>query len=59
MNDTPTQTAEVDPELSAYRKARRTKWLKRLAIALAIAGVVWLHGICSSLAITSAPTTPM
>ena len=42
MNDTPTQTAEVDPELSAYRKARRTKWLKRLAIALAIAGVVWL-----------------
>jgi len=42
MNDTPTQAAEVDPELSAYRKARRTKWLKRLAIALAVAGAVWL-----------------
>ena len=42
MNDTPTQAAEVDPELSAYRKARRTKWLKRLVVALAVAGVLWL-----------------
>jgi NodT family efflux transporter outer membrane factor (OMF) lipoprotein len=41
MSDTATQAAEVDPELSAFRKARRTMWLKRLAIALAIAELVW------------------
>jgi membrane fusion protein (multidrug efflux system) len=41
MSDTATQAAEVDPELSAFRKTRRTMWLKRLAIALAIAALAW------------------
>ena len=41
MSDTATQAAEVDPERSAFRKTRRTMWLKRLAIALAIAALAW------------------
>lgn len=41
MSDTATQAAEVDPELSAFRKARRTRWLKRLAIVLAVAALAW------------------
>lgn len=41
MSDTATQAAEVDPELSAFRKTRRTMWLKRLGIALAIAALAW------------------
>lgn len=41
MSDTATQAAEVDPERSAFRKTRRTMWLKRLGIALAIAALAW------------------
>ena len=41
MSDTATQAAEVDPELSAFRKARRTMWLKRLAMVLAVAALAW------------------
>ena len=58
MSDTATQAAEVDPELSAFRKARRTMWLKRLAIVLAVAALAWVPGMCWSPATMSAPTTP-
>jgi len=42
MSDTATQVLEVDPQVSAARKARRAKWLKRLAVVLAIAGICWV-----------------
>jgi len=41
MSDTATQAPEVDPAVSAARKAGRAKWLKRLAVVLAIAGIGW------------------
>ncbi|NCU13003.1 MAG: biotin/lipoyl-binding protein, partial [Sphingomonadaceae bacterium] len=41
MSDTATQAPEVDPAVSAARKAGRAKCLKRLAVLLAIAGIGW------------------
>lgn len=41
MTEPTTEVPAIDPELSAARKSMRTKWLKRLAVALGIAGLAW------------------
>ena len=41
MSETATQVPEVDPQVSAARKAGRAKWLRRLAIVLVLAGLAW------------------
>ncbi|PKB13637.1 membrane fusion protein (multidrug efflux system) [Novosphingobium kunmingense] len=41
MSEAEAQVPEVDPQVSAARKAGRAKWLKRLAIVLVLAGLAW------------------
>lgn len=42
MTEPATEAPPIDPELSAARKATRRKWLKRLTLALAVAGLAWV-----------------
>ena len=41
MSETISETPDVDPALTASRKAKRKVWLTRLAIALAVIAIVW------------------
>ena len=41
MSETNSETPDVDPALTASRKAKRKVWLTRLAIALAVIAIGW------------------
>lgn len=41
MSETISETPDVDPALTASRKAKRKVWLTRLAIALAVIAIGW------------------